>query len=239
VEHHKYYKIIPFQERYKQDIFDVVITSFNSGKSWDDESRFYEGERLNEDFFNYIVTNKNNKIFLLINHADNKLVGTVEVSIMKECFWTPGVNDHYGDKGFIYISMLAVHPDYQSQGLGKHLMSFSEHYVERCKLSVNNDERANEIEKFLISQFNYDCKYVNDEFVNNNISALSKVEKIAVQFNNGRQSLINFYDKRNYKQIGCYQDSKDIIIDPKKTFITKVLRDFQFVFAERNIFEEM
>jgi ribosomal protein S18 acetylase RimI-like enzyme len=234
--YHKNFKVIPYQEIYKEDVFDVVITSFNAGKSWDDESRFYEGERLNDGFFNYIVSNKNNIIFLLINQADNKLVGTVMVSVMKECFWTPGVNDHYGDKGFVYISMLAIHPDYQSKGLGKHLMSFSEYYVHGCKLcSVN--ESVDEIQNILNKEFDYGNKFSDDEFVNDNSLDFKKVEKMAVQYNNARQSLINFYDKRNYVQIGCYQDSKDIVCDPKKTYIKKILMDFKFVFAEKDILD--
>jgi ribosomal protein S18 acetylase RimI-like enzyme len=237
VEYHKYFRVIPYEERYKQDLFDVVITSFNTGKSWDDESRFYEGERLNEGFFNYIISNKNNIIFLLINQAYNKLVGTVQISIMKECFWTPGVNLHYGDKGFVYISMLAIHPDFQSKGLGGHLMSFSEYYVQGCKL-FSISENVEEIENFIYKEYNYDMKFSTDGFVGNNIAAFMKVQMMAVQYNNGRQSLIDFYDKRKYTQIRCYQDSKDIICDPKKTYIKKVLRDFKFVFAEKSILEE-
>ncbi len=237
MEYHKYFKVIPYQEIYKQDVFDVVITSFNAGKSWDDESRFYEGERLNEGFFNYIISNKNNSIFLLINQADNKLVGTVQISLMKECFWTPGVNEHYGDKGFVYISMLSIHPDFQSKGLGGHLMAFSEYYVKGCKL-FSISENVEEIENLIAKKYKYDAKFSTDGYVSNNIESLKKVEMMAVQYNNGRQSLIDFYDKRNYIQIGCYQDSKDIVCDPKKTYIKKVLRDFKFVFAEKSILDE-
>ena len=59
-------------------------------------------------------------------------------------------------------------------------------------------EKVNEVESILINEFNFACKYIEEKFVNYNLLDFKKVQKIAVQFNNERQSLNNFYDTRNY-----------------------------------------
>ncbi len=39
----------------------------------------------------------------MITQADFKLISTIMISIMRECFWTAGVNEHYEENGFVYI----------------------------------------------------------------------------------------------------------------------------------------
>ena len=81
----------------------------NNPNSWTSEAHLLSGIRVNEDMLNEILKNKN--IVTYIALLDEKIVATIQTKLEDED---------------IHIGLFAVHPDFQSFGVGKKLLAFAE-----------------------------------------------------------------------------------------------------------------
>ena len=81
----------------------------NNPNSWTSEAHLLSGIRVNEDMLNEILENKN--IVTYIALLDEKIVATIQTKLEDED---------------IHIGLFAVHPDFQSFGVGKKILAFAE-----------------------------------------------------------------------------------------------------------------
>ena len=81
----------------------------NNPNSWTSEAHLLSGIRVNEEIMNEILKNKN--IVTYIALLDEKIVATIQTKLEDED---------------IHIGLFAVHPDFQSFGVGKKLLAFAE-----------------------------------------------------------------------------------------------------------------
>ena len=78
----------------------------NNPNSWTSEAHLLSGIRVNEDMLNEILKNKN--IVTYIALLDEKIVATIQTKLEDED---------------IHIGLFAVHPDFQSFGVGKNILN--------------------------------------------------------------------------------------------------------------------
>ncbi|MDX4039678.1 GNAT family N-acetyltransferase [Aliarcobacter skirrowii] len=99
----------------KKDDIKAVVELINKAyreknpNSWTSEAHLLSGIRVNEDMLNEILENKN--IVTYIALLDEKIVATIQTKLEDED---------------IHIGLFAVHPDFQSFGVGKKLLAFAE-----------------------------------------------------------------------------------------------------------------
>ncbi len=105
---------LKFSKLTKDDIKAVVelinkAYRENNPNSWTSEAHLLSGIRVNEDNINDILEEKNSKIY--IAKFEDKIAGTIQAKLEDED---------------IHIGLFAVHPDFQSFGVGKKLLEFTE-----------------------------------------------------------------------------------------------------------------
>ena len=81
----------------------------NNPNSWTSEAHLLSGIRVNEEIMNEILENKN--IVTYIAKLKDKVIATIQTKIEDED---------------IHIGLFAVHPDFQSFGVGKKILAFAE-----------------------------------------------------------------------------------------------------------------
>ena len=100
---------------FKKDDIKAVVELINKAyrennpNSWTSEAHLLSGIRVNEDMLNEILKNKN--IVTYIALLDEKIVATIQTKLEAED---------------IHIGLFAVHPDFQSFGVGKKILAFAE-----------------------------------------------------------------------------------------------------------------
>ena len=95
------YKIIEFEERYRDDVIHLWRIC-DLTRPWNDPNKDIDR----------ILSDQTGKLFLVRKH--NKVLGSVMVG-------------YDGHRGSVYY--LSVHPDYQKKSLGRMLMKHSEDYL--------------------------------------------------------------------------------------------------------------
>ncbi len=99
----------------KDDIKEVVelinkaYRGEKTSKSWTTEAHLLGGKRVEEDILEDMLKEENSQIY--IAKFKDKIVGSIQAKL---------------EDGAIYIGLFAVHPDFQSIGVGKKLLEFAE-----------------------------------------------------------------------------------------------------------------
>lgn len=105
-------KFIECQKENIKEVVDIINLAYRgekTSKSWTTEAHLLGGKRIEDDMLEEILEEKDSKIYLA--KFEDKIVGNIQAKL---------------ENGSIFIGLFAVHPDFQSSGVGKRLLEFAE-----------------------------------------------------------------------------------------------------------------
>lgn len=183
-------------------IVKLINSSYEKAESWTDKNLEVvskERDRTNEEELKMILNDKS-KRFLLLTDSNKNYIASIVLELEHDFHLTneiPPVN-HFS------FSLFAVSPEFQSQGIGKHLLKFGEAYmkfvVESAKGLNTKDERVSISEK-LKKEYNYDFD-METEINTYDKKFLIEINDIYINCIIDKKELFAMYKKANYKDLG-------------------------------------
>lgn len=106
----------------KEAVVALVNRCYRSSENWCNESKIVQGVRISMSGLEESL--RNSEVLIVEDQSTEKVVACVKTGVTNETVVGP-MPEPTG-----YIGMFAVSPDYQSRGLGTHLMTAAERFCE-------------------------------------------------------------------------------------------------------------
>lgn len=183
------------------EIVELINLAYDKPESWTDKIQVLDIVRINLSSLKSVLNNENNLFFIFVRKDDNKIYGCIKLYYEEfiESF------EHLGEIPHFSFSLFAVHPNFQSKGIGKHLLLLGENIFKIIKAS-NLGEDYSKIKDNLLNEYTFDFDIERDILKRYCPRKLSLVDNIYIKVILAKADLYNFYIKYGYEETNLRED---------------------------------
>ena len=157
-------------------IVELINLAYDKPESWTDKIQVLDIVRINLISLKDVLNNENNLFFIFVKIDDNKIYGCIKLYYEEyiESF------EHLGEIPHFSFSLFAVHPNFQSKGIGKHLLLLGENILKIIKAN-NLGEDYSKIKDKLLNGYTIDFDIETDILNRYCPRKLSSVENMVMK----------------------------------------------------------